>query len=134
MIRISKLSDYALVLLAELQTDKIKSSKELSTLTKIPFATVNKVLKLMQKNKICDSKGGKTGGFFLLKEPSNISILSVINAIEGDDKHLTDCHQKDEHSCQIKGHCKISKKMNSIDFEIHKILSSKTLADLLSKP
>lgn len=134
MIRISKLSDYALVLLTELSSHEIKSSKELSTITKVPFATANKVLKLLQKYQICDSKGGKTGGFFLLKKPSDISILSVINAIEGDDLHFTDCHQKDDHSCQIKGHCKISKKMNSIDFEIHKILSSKTLADLLSKP
>lgn len=132
MIRISKLSDYALVLLTELQTDKVKSSKELSTSTKIPFATVNKVLKLMQKHKICDSKGGKTGGFFLLKEPSSISILSVINAIEGDDKHLTDCHHKEENSCQLKNNCKISKKMNSIDLEIHQVLSRKTLADLIT--
>lgn len=132
MIRISKLSDYALVLLTELETDKVKSSKELSTLTQIPFATVNKVLKLMQKYKICDSKGGKTGGFFLAKEPSKISILSVINAIEGEDKHLTDCHHKEENSCQLKKNCKISKKMNSIDLEIHKVLSSKTLADLIT--
>lgn len=131
MIRISKLTDYALVLVTELSHHPIKSAKELSVKTKVPFATANKVLKLMQKSGICDSKGGKTGGFYLTKTTEKITVLDVIQSIEGNDNHLIDCHHSSNVNCAIKGHCQISKKMNSIDLEIQKILSSKTVADLL---
>lgn len=131
MLRISKLSDYALIILTEMNEVDVFSSKLLSEKTSIPFATTNKILKLLVNSKICNSERGKNGGFSLNKSPNKISVLDVISAIDEKELSFTECSTV--HSqCQLKSYCKISKKMNSIDKEIYNILSKKFLSDLLS--
>jgi FeS assembly SUF system regulator len=130
MLKISKLTDYALILLVELKENEVFSASFLSQKTKIPLATTNKILKLLVKGQICLSKSGVKGGFSLNTNPHNISLLEVIEAIENTIPHLTEC-SKNDNICQLKNHCKISVKMNIIDKEIHTILSNKSIADLL---
>jgi FeS assembly SUF system regulator len=130
MLRISKLTDYALIILAEMQNDEIFSAKHISDSTQIPLATTNKILKLLHKANICNSKYGKNGGFILAKSPSLISILNVIQAIDEKSTSLTECANID-HGCQLKNHCKITKKMNLIDYEIHNLLKNKFISDLV---
>ena len=128
-MRITKLTDYALLLLCEMKEQELISSKQLSEKIKVPFATVNKLLRLLTQSGICGSKGGKTGGFFLLKSHKTISLLDVIFSIEGKDTRLTDCTNHNE--CQLKNFCKIAPKMQAIDNEIYKVLRSKFLSDLI---
>jgi len=130
-LHITKLTDYALLILCEMKDGEIISSKSLSNQTKVPFATVNKLLRLLIKGGFCYSKGGKTGGFGLLKKHSEISFLDVVSCIEGIEDHLTECTtNKTGNQCQLKGHCRISKKMGAIDNEIYSILKKKFLSDL----
>lgn len=131
MLKISKLSDYALIILTEMNQQDVFSSKKLSEKTSIPFATTNKILKLLVNAKICHSGRGKNGGFSLTKPLQNISVLDVISAIDQKDLSLTECSTP--HSqCQLKAYCKISNKMNAIDKEIFQVLSKKFLSDLVS--
>lgn len=131
MLRISKLSDYALLILIEMNQHDMFSSKVLSEKTSIPFATTNKVLKLLVKSQICSSGRGKNGGFSLLKPLNKISVFDVIFAIDEKEIAFTECSTSHS-TCQLKSYCKISTKMNSIDKEIYKVLSNKYLSDLLS--
>lgn len=93
MLRISKLTDYALVLLTIMKKDKVLSSTILSKKTHIPFATTNKILKLLLKNNICYSKSGKNGRFYLSKPLDHISFLEVVQSIENINLHLTQCSE-----------------------------------------
>lgn len=127
MLRISKLTDYALLLLVEMQEHKVLSASYLSDITKIPLATTNKVLKKLAKSNICKARSGKTGGFYLSISKNKLSLLTVIHAMEGKPTSLTQCGT---HSCTLKSHCKINDKMNIIDSEINTILSNKFIADL----
>ena len=104
MLKINKLTDYAMVILCELSTETIHSATSISQLTHIPLATTNKILKILVKSGICLSKGGKQGGFFLLKSKEKITFLDVINSIEGNPMHITSCTS----SCQLKKSCKIT--------------------------
>lgn len=131
MLRISKLSDYALIVLTEMNQIDIFSSKILSEKTSIPFATTNKVLKLLVNSHICHSVRGKTGGFSLAKPLTEISVFDVIYAIDEKEVAIIECSTT-QSACQLKSYCKISKKMNAIDKEIHQVLSKKFLSDLLS--
>ena len=131
MLRISKLSDYALIILTEMNQVDIFSSKFLSDKTSIPFATTNKVLKLLVNSNICRSVRGKSGGFSLSKPLTKISVFDVIFAIDEKEIALTECSTV-QSACQLISYCKISKKMNTIDKEIHQVLSKKFLSDLLS--
>jgi FeS assembly SUF system regulator len=131
MLRISKLSDYALIILTEMNENDIFSAKTLSDKNSIPFATTNKILKLLVNSKICISKKGKNGGFSLNKSLNKISILEVIYAIDDKKPSLTECSTSYS-QCQLKNYCKISSKMNVINKEICNILSKKFLSDLIT--
>ena len=130
MLKISKLTDYGLVLLTELKEDEVLSASFLSKKTQIPLATTNKILKKLLAKNICSSKYGKTGGFFLSKPHNNISLLEVINCIEDNPTHFTECSNINN-QCQLKNNCKISSKMKLIDKEIHSILNQKFISDLI---
>lgn len=135
MLRISKLTDYALVILSYMKEGDVLSAAVISEHTHIPLATTNKVLKLLLAQQICQSRSGKMGGFILAKKKSDISLLSVVHAIEGQQTSLTQCSnstasQNGSSLCQLKKHCRINEKMNLIDQEINLILSQRFISDL----
>ena len=127
-MKISKLTDYSLLIISQLSDLNIISASKVSEQTHVPLATTNKILKLLNKSKICISKGGKSGGFLLSKSHSNISLLDVVNAIEKNN-NITQCVTDDK--CQLQLHCKISQKMQIIDKEINSVLSKKFISDLI---
>lgn len=127
-MKISKLTDYSLLIISQLSDTKIISANKVSEETHVPLATTNKILKLLHKSKICNSKGGKSGGFVLSKPHDSISLLDVVNAIEGNN-NITQCVTDDK--CQLQLHCKISQKMQIIDKEINSVLAKKFISDLI---
>lgn len=130
MLKISKLTDYGLILLTELKEDEVLSATVLSKKTSIPLATTNKILKKLLSNNVCASKYGKNGGFYLKQPHNQISLLQVIYSIEDNPPHLTECSKANNH-CQLNGNCKISSKMKNIDKEIQTILNQKFISDLM---
>ncbi len=131
-MRITKLTDYGILLLCELKQDVVLSSKQLNIKTKVPLATINKVMRLLIGSKICTSKEGKNGGFYLLKPLNQISILDVISSIEGLYDGLTDCVDSNNNPCALAGSCKITNRMKTIDNQIYDLLKNKFLSDLIS--
>lgn len=131
-MRITKLTDYAFILLAEMEEGVIVSSKSLSDKTKVPFATVNKLLRLLVQGGFCSSRGGKAGGFILEKPHSKISLVDVISCIEGLEQHFTECSNPGKNcQCLLKTKCKISNKIKLIDNEIYTLLKNKFISDLI---
>ena len=128
-MKISKLTDYSMVILSEMKENQLLSAKKISEITHVPLATTNKVLRLLTKANICFSKGGKTGGFSLLIALNKISLLHVVESIEGQTPAFTTCITDNE--CKIQTHCKISKKMLTIDTEINNVLANKFISDFL---
>lgn len=85
MIRISRLSDYAIAILCEmsLKRNEVLSAKYLSERTRISESTVMKLLKLLTKGQLLVSSRGIKGGYMIDKQPYEISILDVVCAIDG---------------------------------------------------
>lgn len=122
----NKLTDYAMMILLELNSTEVFSARHLSEKTKIPLATTNKILKLLAKSQLCESKNGKNGGFYLKK--LNISVLDVLNSMEENGTQLTECISHDK-GCQLSSHCKISKKMRKLNDDLSAILNSYLISD-----
>ncbi len=131
-MRITKLTDYGILLLCELKQDVVLSSKQLNLKTKVPLATINKVMRLLISSNICASKEGKNGGFYILKPLNQISILDVISSIEGLYDGLTDCVDSKNNLCALAGSCKITNRMKLIDNQIYDLLKNKFISDLIS--
>jgi len=59
------------------------SSDEIAEQLKIPKEFVSKILQSLTKYSIIGSKKGKSGGFFLAKNPEDIKLISIVEAIDG---------------------------------------------------
>lgn len=129
MFKLNKLTDYALIILCELSQNPV-SAQQISQLSSVPLPTTNKILKSLVKSKLALSKGGKNGGFYLAKSLELISLLDVLYSIEGNSHQIIPC--VGTHSaCNLKSKCKITKNMQTINFQLIDILKNKKVSELL---
>ena len=85
--------------------------KQISEDLKLPTPFLAKILQLLAKQKILSSLKGPNGGFSLLKDPKDISIMDIILTIDGNDLfencllHNTTCKCADESkmACPLHG-------------------------------
>ena len=92
MIRISKITDYGIILLTYFTQDETISfsARQLSLKSGIPLPTVGKILKMLTRADILVSQRGVHGGYRLARAPEKISASEVITLFEGPIA-LTDC-------------------------------------------
>lgn len=132
MLRITKESEYAFLLLGELLKDGNigKSAAQLSESTRIAQPVTAKVLKQLVRGDILVSKRGARGGYELSRAPQDISALAVVEAIEGKPQ-LVQC-ANGVPSCVFLGSCVISPFWRFLNQEIATMLSQYSLAEMLA--
>lgn len=131
MIRISKLTDYALVILAFLSREpqQFAQAGDIALNTKISKPTTAKVLKTLARHGLLESCRGSTGGYRLKKLLENISVADIVQVLEGP-MAIMDCSLGQEH-CAISTSCEIRAPWNKINQVIIKALETVKLSDLL---
>ena len=131
MLRLSKLADYATVILSFMAKDqaRIAAAVEIALATGISLPTVSKILKLLVNAKVLTSTRGAKGGYFLAREPSAISVADIISALEGPIA-LTECSLSKQ-TCEQASGCGIRGNWHLINQTIYNALESVTLADLI---
>ncbi|MBH2006167.1 MAG: SUF system Fe-S cluster assembly regulator [Myxococcaceae bacterium] len=130
MIRVHKLTDYAIILmvyLAQKSKGSISTTRELAEESGVPSTTVSKLLKQLHKGGWLESSRGVQGGYALAHDPATISLLAIIEALEGPIK-LTDC----QNSCQLENACPTQRPWQTINQILKNTLSTISLADLKS--
>jgi FeS assembly SUF system regulator len=105
MIRMSKLTDYAIVLLAHLaRSGKTLTAQELADRSRVPTPTVSKLCKELSKVGLVISHRGRNGGYGLARPAERISIAEIVEALEGPIA-LTDCLAPNKAVCGIEATC-----------------------------
>ncbi|ARW16474.1 SUF system Fe-S cluster assembly regulator [Komagataeibacter europaeus] len=128
MLKLSKLTDYAVVALVRLgQKEEVTTSPVLSRSTGIPEPTVAKVLKILATQGIVTSQRGARGGYRLAYPLEEISIATVIQAIDGPIS-LTTC--VDGGDCDARSTCGLGGQWDMVNAAIRNALSAITLADM----
>src|ERR1700760_3297431 len=109
MLRISRLTDYATVVLATLaeQPDRVQTATALAEQTRIAAPTVSKLLKQLQKANLVTSTRGLHGGYQLAPAPPEITAPDILAALEGP-VALTDCAAGQGH-CGIEETCRVGR-------------------------
>lgn len=130
MLRLSKLTDYALLVTDYLakRPDRLISMSDISKETHVPPATVRKILNRLLEAGIVRSVRGINGGYQLGGSPESISIAQVIGAMEGP-LAMTECNQLGS-SCSMECHCQLKGNWIQINQWVSNLLKSMTLADL----
>lgn len=132
MIKLSRLTDYAVVILAAMsgREGALVSASALAEETTLPEPTVSKVLKLLAKGGIIASVRGASGGYVLKGRASEIRISAVIAAMEGPIA-LTACVSGSTDNCAIEKFCLLQGRWNVVNSAIKTALDQVTLADML---
>ena len=141
MLKFSKRADYALLSLqymARVQSGidahpRVVNTKEIAEEHHIPVELLAKVLQTLARHQLIESHhNGPKGGYALGREPKEITLAQVLEAIEGP-LGLTDCsHEKDDHSqCEQMNHCNIRTPLFKIQESIFQLLNSMSIEDLL---
>ena len=131
MLRLSKLTDYATVILSFMARDntQVHAAMEIASVTGIALPTVSKILKLLVNAKVLVSTRGAKGGYALARAPEKITVAAVISALEGPIA-LTECSISHQ-GCEQASGCEIRGNWNLINQTIHDALESVTLADMI---
>ena len=105
MIRMSKLTDYAIVILAHLaRGERTLTAQSLATRSRVPLPTVSKLCKELSRAGLLQSHRGRHGGYSLTRPPDQISVAEVVEALEGPIA-LTDCGSPGSEPCGIAPSC-----------------------------
>jgi FeS assembly SUF system regulator len=133
VVRLGKLTDYGLVLMtcmARSQRNSLRTARDLAVESKLPLATVSKVLKQLLGNGLLASHRGIKGGYVLARAPHDISVVDIVAAIEGP-MALTECSTDVIGLCSLESCCPIKTNQQIINKAVRGVLEKVTLSDLV---
>jgi FeS assembly SUF system regulator len=135
MIKLNRLTDYAIVLLAQmaLEGKGVCAASTLSEKTFLPLPTVSKVLKQLTKAGVLTAQRGAAGGYALGQEPGAISVAVLIEAMDGPIT-ITDCAAsgEEEDCCNVQATCPVRGNWNKVNTAVRAALEAVTLADMMA--
>lgn len=132
MIRITRLTDYGIVLLARIARDpewRVRNVRDLATDTHLPLPTVSKLLKGLAKHGLLVSQRGVKGGYALARRPDEITVAQIIGALDGPIA-ITDCSADMTGKCELERLCSVRTNWQRINVAIRDALEGLTLADM----
>lgn len=132
MIRLTNLADYAVVLMtaAAREPEQRLSAARAAEATSIPMPTVAKLMGTLARAGLLLASRGVAGGFALAREPAEISVADIVEAVDGPIA-LTACVTGDADECAIEGVCGVRGHWGPINQAVRAALEHVTLADLL---
>lgn len=130
MLKISKLADYATVIMNHLALNPgVKfSAAEMAKQLYIPMPTVSKLLKQLSSAHLVNSIRGAEGGYRLARPANQIAIIEVIAAIDGQPA-MTECSMHGK-ICVQDSVCAIRNNWRLVNQMIVSFLQNLTLADM----
>ncbi|WP_298423640.1 Rrf2 family transcriptional regulator [uncultured Kordia sp.] len=108
------------------------STKSISEILNIPRPTLVKILQGLSIHGIIETKEGKQGGIRLLKKPSQITILDILNALEtGKPLFQTTFNILAEGKRPDNAQKSISKLLTDAEQQMKAVLHQKTIEEIL---
>jgi len=125
-------TDYALAavaFLAKHAEGRRFSATELASALDLPHGFLRKILKTLSREGIVCSTPGKGGGFALAKKSRDVTVYSVMKAVQGP-IHGTEC-AVNKHVCGNTHACRVRQIMGSIEKQLRTELSRIPISDLI---
>ena len=132
MLRVTKLTDYATVVLTALAAapDRVHCAADLAERAGLEVPTVAKVLKPLAQAGLVEGFRGAHGGYRLAREPARISLIEIVEATEGP-LAMTECSLHAD-VCGIEHSCGVRANWRRINDVVADALRGVTLADMLA--
>ena len=134
MLRLSKLADYAVVVLVSLSDAQgCQTAPCLAGLTGLPEPTVAKVLKALTVAGLVRSQRGARGGYLLAQPLTSIAVADVVTAIDGPIA-LAACVEGGSGGCLSEPLCPVRGRWDPVNDAVMRALTQLTLADMTATP
>ncbi|MEN8226972.1 MAG: Rrf2 family transcriptional regulator [Bacteroidota bacterium] len=122
----------AVIYLSLFASEEKKSGiKEISSELGIPTPFLGKILQMLTKQNILNSAKGPHGGFSLKRPAIDISLMDIIEIIDGTD-YFNTCIIRTT-KCEEKGPCSIHDKVAPLHKGLKTLFMTETIADLASE-
>lgn len=133
MFGLSTKGDYGLSFLQELYFSGggLVSLQTVARGKSLPLKYIERLASKLKTAGIIVSKEGARGGYRLAKDPKEISILEVVEVLEGN-LGLTPCLRHGDHICPRADQCTMKGPWFNIYSEVCQILKNKNLEDLFN--
>lgn len=130
---VTRETDYAVrtVLYLARQDNRMVSVTEIAHIMQIPKSFLSKLLQRLVRNHILESSRGAKGGFLLARKPSEISLLSIVEAMQGP-AGINVC-AIDSKKCKLSSSCAVHPVWVDIRKEVEKRLRKETIERLIKK-
>ncbi len=134
MLRVTKLTDYATVVLTVLaaRPGQVLSAADLAEHAGLEQPTVSKLLKPLAQAGLVEGLRGVHGGYRLSRDASDISLIEIVEAMEGP-LAMTECSQ-DHGQCGIAHQCGVRANWRLINDVVAEALRGVTLEQMLQPP
>lgn len=131
MLRMSRLADYATVVMTDIARTPhgVHSAAEIAGRVGVAPPTVSKLLKTMARAGLLESLRGPKGGYRLARARAEISMAQIIDSIEGR-AALTQCAETPGR-CEYETRCAVRGNWRRIDAVVRRALERVTLAEMI---
>ena len=131
MLKLSKKTDYAIILLAHLggQIDPV-SAQEVASIYKLPYPMVANILKQLLSSGLVKSTRGQNGGYVLGRSADDINLSEIIR-ITDSTFELVECVH-DEDLCKVHQCCPTRRPLIAIHQKIKQFVEETTLAAIIA--
>lgn len=136
MLKISRMADYAVVVLSQLvrRPDAVKTARGLAEETGIPEAAVAKLLNLLSREGVLKAHRGAHGGYTVGRPAAEITVADIITAVDGP-LTLTSCVDgSTADRCGVESLCPLKGHWNTVNRAVAGVLEEITLETLLRPP
>ena len=131
MLRVTKLTDYATVVLTVLaaRPGDVLSAADLAEIAGLETPTVSKLLKPLAQAGLVEGFRGANGGYKLARDAADISLVEIVEAMEGP-LGMTECSVH-AGQCGIEDSCGVRANWRRINDVVADALRGVSLAQML---
>ncbi len=135
MLKLSKKADYGLIAVKHLAMHGAEgacSAADIAELYGISTPLLAKILQKLAKRGLVTARHGSSGGYQLARDPSTITALEVISAIDGP-LTITSCVTS-HGECYQTPTCTVREPLRRVNESILQVLSTVTISQMSEEP
>jgi FeS assembly SUF system regulator len=135
MIRLSRLADYGVVLMAQMAGERtaVATAHDMAASSHLPLPTVSKLLSSLARAGLLEAIRGAKGGYRLARAADAITLADIVSAVDGPIA-LTQCLEQGPGHCGMEGVCPSQRGFRAINDAVGRAFAAVTLTDLSAPP
>ncbi len=135
MFRVAQKTEYALRAVVELAGRHgagLVPAREIADAQGIPLRFLEQQLATLHKAGLVESFRGAGGGCRLARDPSEMRVADVVDAMEGD-LYPMHCLEEGDHTCFQDGRCGLQELWGDVHLAVRGVFERTTIADLADR-